>query len=57
VIGSVITSTLESLNLRFPRVGKDALAEFAKVRKALENEGKAKTRAKAAKPKKAAKKK
>jgi PPK2 family polyphosphate:nucleotide phosphotransferase len=30
VIGSVITSTLDSLILRFPRVGKDALEEFAK---------------------------
>jgi polyphosphate kinase 2 (PPK2 family) len=40
VIGSVITSTLDSLNLRFPRVGKAELEEFAKVRKALESEGK-----------------
>jgi PPK2 family polyphosphate:nucleotide phosphotransferase len=52
VIGSVIVSTLESLNLRFPRVGKDALQEFAEVRKALESEGKGR-----AKPKKSAKKK
>jgi PPK2 family polyphosphate:nucleotide phosphotransferase len=51
VIGSVITSTLDSLNLRFPRVGKDALEEFAKVRKALESEGKGKARTKAAKKK------
>jgi PPK2 family polyphosphate:nucleotide phosphotransferase len=40
VIGSVITSTLDSLNLRFPRVGKAELEEFAKVRKALESEAK-----------------
>ena len=51
VIGSVIVSTLESLNLRFPRVDKASLEEFAKVRKALESEGKAKPRAKAAKKK------
>jgi PPK2 family polyphosphate:nucleotide phosphotransferase len=44
VIGSVIVSTLESLNLRFPRVDKAALEEFAKVRKALEGEGKGGTR-------------
>jgi len=50
VIGSVITSTLDSLNLRFPRVGKAELEEFAKVRKALESEGKGR-------PKKPAKKK
>lgn len=49
VIGSVIVSTLESLNLRFPRVDKASLEEFAKVRKALEGEGKA--RAKTAKKK------
>ncbi len=51
VIGSVIVSTLESLNLRFPRVDKASLEEFAQVRKALENEGRAKLRAKAAKKK------
>jgi PPK2 family polyphosphate:nucleotide phosphotransferase len=39
VIGSTIVSALEELNLRFPRVDKDALEEFAKVRSALENEG------------------
>jgi len=39
VIGSVIASTLDSLNLRFPRVDKASLEEFAKVREALENEG------------------
>jgi PPK2 family polyphosphate:nucleotide phosphotransferase len=51
VIGSVIVSTLDSLNLRFPRVDKAALEEFAKVRKALESEGKPKARAKAGKKK------
>jgi len=51
VIGSVIVSTLESLNLRFPRVDKASLEEFAHVRKALESEGRAKPRAKAAKKK------
>jgi PPK2 family polyphosphate:nucleotide phosphotransferase len=40
VIGSIIVSALEELNLRFPRVEKEALAEFAKAREALENEGK-----------------
>jgi len=49
VIGSVIVSTLDGLNLRFPRVGKAELEEFAKVRKALESEGKGKTRARAGK--------
>src|SRR3984885_5729911 len=39
VIGSAIVSALEDLNLRFPRVDKDSLEEFAKVRKALESEG------------------
>jgi PPK2 family polyphosphate:nucleotide phosphotransferase len=51
VIGSVIVSALESLNLRFPRVDKASLDEFAQVRKALESEGRAKPRAKAAKKK------
>jgi PPK2 family polyphosphate:nucleotide phosphotransferase len=49
VIGSVIVSTLESLNLRFPRVDRASLEEFAQVRKALESEGKGKARAKAGK--------
>jgi hypothetical protein len=40
VIGSAIVSALEELNLRFPRVGKDAAEKFTKVRKALVNEGK-----------------
>src|SRR6201994_3714175 len=51
VIGSVVVSTLESLNLRFPRVGKAALEEFAKARNALQTEGKGQPRAKAAKKK------
>jgi Polyphosphate kinase 2 (PPK2) len=42
VIGSVVVSALESLNLRFPRVDRASLEEFAKVREALESEGKAK---------------
>src|ERR1700742_2450432 len=36
VIGSVIVSALDSLSLRFPRVDKASLEEFAKVRKAGE---------------------
>jgi PPK2 family polyphosphate:nucleotide phosphotransferase len=40
VIGSAIVSALEQLNLRFPRVDKASQEEFAKVRKALESEGK-----------------
>ena len=39
VIGSVIVSALDGLNLRFPRVDKASLEEFAKVREALEQEG------------------
>src|SRR5689334_23303668 len=46
VIGSVIVSTLETLNLRFPRVDKASLEEFAKVREALEHEGKGTAKAK-----------
>jgi hypothetical protein len=38
VIGSVIVSALEALNLRYPRVGSASKAEFAKVRKALADE-------------------
>jgi len=38
VIGSVIVSALEDLNLRYPRVGSASKAEFTKVRKALEDE-------------------
>jgi PPK2 family polyphosphate:nucleotide phosphotransferase len=40
VIGSAIVSTLETLNLRFPRVDKASLQEFEQVRKALLAEGK-----------------
>ena len=40
VIGSTIVSALEALNLRFPRVDAASKEEFAKVRKALESEGK-----------------
>ena len=51
VVGSVIVSTLESLNLRFPRVDKASLEEFAKARNALQTEGKGQPGAKAAKKK------
>jgi PPK2 family polyphosphate:nucleotide phosphotransferase len=44
VIGSVIVGTLDALNLRYPRVDKASLEEFATVRKALENEGKGGTK-------------
>jgi PPK2 family polyphosphate:nucleotide phosphotransferase len=40
VIGSTIVSTLESLNLRFPRTDKASLQEFKQVREALQAEGK-----------------
>jgi PPK2 family polyphosphate:nucleotide phosphotransferase len=40
VIGSVIVSALESLDLHFPRADKASLQEFKQVREALENEGK-----------------
>ena len=40
VVGSVIVSTLEQLDLSFPRVDKASQEEFKKVRKALEQEGK-----------------
>jgi polyphosphate kinase 2 (PPK2 family) len=39
VIGSAIVSTLDTLNLRFPRADRASLAEFKKVRKALLEEG------------------
>jgi PPK2 family polyphosphate:nucleotide phosphotransferase len=52
VIGSAIVSTLENLNLRFPRADKDAAEEFATVREALESEGK-RAKAKKAESKKA----
>jgi PPK2 family polyphosphate:nucleotide phosphotransferase len=42
VIGSTIVAALESLNLQFPRVDKASLKEFDAVRKALQQEGKAK---------------
>src|SRR5579872_1386163 len=38
VIGSVIISALEELNLRYPRVDKTSREEFARVRRALEDE-------------------
>jgi PPK2 family polyphosphate:nucleotide phosphotransferase len=44
VIGSAIVRALEELNLRFPRVDKASQAEFAEVRKALENEGRRATK-------------
>jgi len=40
VIGSAIVSTLDALNLHFPRVDKDSKREFEAVREALEHEGK-----------------
>ena len=40
VIGSVLVSTLEQLNLAFPRADKASLEEFNAIRKALEREGK-----------------
>ena len=40
VIGSVIVSALEKLDLHFPKVDKAERGEFKQVRKALENEGK-----------------
>ena len=46
VIGSAIIIALEELNLRFPRVDKASKEEFAKVRKALESEGKSSKRSK-----------
>jgi PPK2 family polyphosphate:nucleotide phosphotransferase len=49
VIGSAIISTLETLNLHFPRADKASLHEFTAVRQALENEAKRSPRKKAAK--------
>ncbi|QWG17325.1 polyphosphate kinase 2 family protein [Bradyrhizobium sediminis] len=40
VIGSIIVSALDKLDLKFPRADKASLQEFKQVRKALENEGK-----------------
>jgi hypothetical protein len=42
VIGSTIVSALDRLDLHFPKVDKADRSEFAKVREALLNEGKAK---------------
>jgi PPK2 family polyphosphate:nucleotide phosphotransferase len=39
VIGSTIVSTLEALDLRFPRADAASLQEFKQVREALESEG------------------
>ncbi len=55
VIGSTIVSTLETLNLRFPRADAASLQEFKQVRKALLEEAKGGARKKAA-PAKQAKK-
>jgi PPK2 family polyphosphate:nucleotide phosphotransferase len=55
VIGSAIVSTLEALNLRFPRADKASLQEFKRVREALLAEGKGRAVKKAA-PGKVAKK-
>ena len=55
VIGSAIVSTLESLNLRFPRADKASLQEFNQVREALEHEGKGRGKKPAKVAKRAAK--
>jgi PPK2 family polyphosphate:nucleotide phosphotransferase len=55
VIGSAIVSSLENLNLRFPRADKASVQEFAAVRRALENEGKGRPKRVARAAKKAAK--
>src|SRR5947207_8555775 len=44
VIGSAIVSKLETLGLQFPRVEKASLEEFKQVRKALESEGKGRSK-------------
>ncbi len=44
MIGSAIVSTLETLNLRFPRTDKASIQEFRQVREALLAEGKGATR-------------
>ncbi len=49
VIGSVVVSALEKLDLHFPRVGKASKRVFRQVREALEHEGKGKNKAKAKK--------
>jgi PPK2 family polyphosphate:nucleotide phosphotransferase len=48
VIGSTIVSTLETLNLRFPRADRASLEEFKRVREALLEEGKGGAKKKAA---------
>jgi PPK2 family polyphosphate:nucleotide phosphotransferase len=35
VVGAAVIDTLDSLNLKYPKVGKEKLAELARVRKAL----------------------
>jgi PPK2 family polyphosphate:nucleotide phosphotransferase len=50
VIGSTIVAALDSLNLRFPRVDKASLEEFAKIREALQHEGKDKGKRKGKPP-------
>jgi PPK2 family polyphosphate:nucleotide phosphotransferase len=50
VIGSVIVTALDALNLKFPRVDPASLEEFKQVRKALENEDKKVAVKKAAAP-------
>jgi hypothetical protein len=39
-VRSTIVKALDALDLKFPRADKASLKEFAKVRKALEAEGK-----------------
>jgi hypothetical protein len=48
VIGATIISTLEKLDLHFPKVDKSELSEFKKVREALKNESKSAVRKKVA---------
>jgi polyphosphate kinase 2 (PPK2 family) len=48
VIGSAIVSTLDALNLRFPRTDEASLQEFRQVREALLAEGKGGAKKKAA---------
>jgi PPK2 family polyphosphate:nucleotide phosphotransferase len=44
VIGSAIVSTLDTLDLHFPRADKASLQEFKQVRKSLESDGKSATK-------------
>jgi PPK2 family polyphosphate:nucleotide phosphotransferase len=46
VIGSAIVSALEALSLHFPRADKASLAEFERVRQALESEGRGRSKSK-----------